>query len=335
LNLIGERSLLQQALDRLAPLAPPERTWVITSAAQRDLVAEQLPELPADRIVAEPVGRDTAACIGLGAALVAAEDPDAVMVVTPADHVIEPAASFQRTVLAAAQLAEEHPHALVTFGIAPTYPATGYGYIHRGEPVPGRSGVEAFRIVEFKEKPDAATAERYLRSGRYAWNSGIFVWRAAAIHEELERLKPDLFAAVERIAQAWRTPQREAVFRREYEPLQKTSIDFAVMEHCRVGLTLQAPFVWDDVGSWPALARHYPQDAAGNTVVGAQHIGLDTRNCLIAGDGNGARVVTTVGVENLLIVQDGDAVLVADRRDEAAIKKLVEHLKAKGLERYL
>src|SRR5215471_3365938 len=150
----GTRSLLQLAHDRLAALVAPEQLWIITAAAQKELVAEQLPAILPDRIVAEPCGRDTAPCIGLGAALIAQEDPEAVMVATPADHVIEPVALFQRTLNAAAQLAEEHPHALLTFGIPPTFPATGYGYIQRGASLPGRNGIEAYRVEKFKEKPD-------------------------------------------------------------------------------------------------------------------------------------------------------------------------------------
>jgi mannose-1-phosphate guanylyltransferase len=275
------------------------------------------------------MGRDTAACIGLGAALVAQSDPEAVMVVTPADHVIEPIALFQKVVLAGAELAAEHSHALVTFGIPPTYPATGFGYIERGAVVPGRSGLEAFRIHAFKEKPDAAVAQTYLALGRYFWNSGIFVWRAAAILAELERLQPVLHQAVLRIAQGWPTTERMQVFRREYEPLKRISIDYAVMEHCREGLVLKAPFVWDDVGSWSALQRHFPQDEKNNTIQGTDCIALNSQDCIIMGDGMPGQVIAAVGVNDLLIVRDGNAFLVARRDDDDGIKKLVEHLKAK------
>ncbi len=331
LKLTGDRSLLQQAFDRMEGLATADRTWVITSASQQSLVAEQLPALPSGRIVAEPFGRDTAACIGLGAALIAAH-PDAVMVCTPADHVIEPEHELRRAVIAGARLAEEYPSALITIGITAQYPATGYGYIQRGPSLPGRQGVEAFRIAAFREKPDAETAEKYLQSGQYYWNSGIFIWRAATLLEALRQRQPALHAAVTRIANSWSTPQRDEVFAREYEPLKKVSIDYAVMEGCADGLVLQAPFRWDDVGSWQAIERMHPQDASRNTVL-ADHCGLNTRECLIVGDKG--RLIATVGVENLIIVQDNDAVLVADKRDETAIKKLVEYLKQGGWEKYL
>lgn len=334
LRLAGDRSLLQQAYDRLGPVAPPERTWVITAAAQAALVREHLPELPDAQIVAEPMGRDTAACIALGAALIAAEDPDALMVVTPADHIIEPAALFQRTLQAALQLANEHPHALITLGIPPTFPAVGYGYIQRGVPLPSRNGIDAFQLRTFKEKPDFATAERYLQAGEYFWNSGIFIWRVAAILAELERLRPELLASARRIAAAWPTSDRAAAFRREYESLVKISVDHAVMEHCREALVLRAPFTWDDLGAWPALTRHRPQDADGNTVLDTQHLGIRTRQCIIVGEGQ-QQLIATAGLQDVLIVRDGDALLVADSRDEAAIKQLVEALKAQGRDAFL
>ncbi len=331
LKIAGERSLLQQAFDRVEAVSA-ERTGVITASRQRALVAEQLPGVAEERIVGEPVGRDTAACIGLGAALIARHDPDAVMVCTPADHVIEPPQEFRRAVLAGAGLAEEHAEALITIGVPPAFPATGYGYIQRGPEIPGRQGVTAFRIQAFREKPDADTAERYLVSGQFYWNSGIFIWKAATLLRELESRQPALHAAVSRIADAWPGPRREEVFRREYEPLKKLSIDFAVMEGCREGLVLAAPFHWDDLGSWQAVERMNPQDAAGNTVL-ATHVTVGAKDCLIVGELG--RLIAAVGVENLVIVQDGDATLVADKRDEAGIKKLVELLKQKGLEQYL
>ncbi len=324
LTLTGDRTLLQQAFDRVEASALPERVWVITGEAYRRETAAQLPELPADQIVGEPCGRDTAACIGLGAALIARRDPEAVMLVMPADHVIEPVQEFRRAVHVAEQMAEEHPTALITFGIPPTYPATGYGYIQRGLLAAHRQGVSVFRVQAFREKPDHDTAERFVASGEYFWNGGIFAWKARTILQGLADQKPALAAAVERIADAWSDPEREAVLRREYPHLERISIDFAVMEHAKEALVVQVPFRWDDVGSWLALERMHPQDADGNTVL-ALHRGIDTRGCVIVGEPD--HLLATAGVENLLIIKDGNATLVADRRDEATIKKLVELLK--------
>jgi mannose-1-phosphate guanylyltransferase len=332
LTLTGERSLLQQAQDRVEVLVAPERTWVITAGGHREEVGRQLPGLPADRIVGEPCGRDTAACIGLGAALIARQDPAAVMLVMPADHVIEPVQEFRRATQVAEQLAQEHPAALVTFGIPPTYPATGYGYIQRGAPAGQRQGITVFRGQAFKEKPSHDAAERFLQSGEYYWNSGIFVWQVATILSALREREPKLFGAVQRVAEAWPTVQREAVLRREYEGLDRISIDKAVMEHAREVLVVQASYRWDDVGSWLAVERMHPQDAEGNTVLGT-HCGINTGNCVIVADDG--HLIATVGVNDLLIIQDGNATLVASRKDEGTVKNLVELLNKKGLEKYL
>jgi mannose-1-phosphate guanylyltransferase len=332
LTLMGDRSLLQQAFDRMEAASPPERFWVITGESYREETSRQLPALAADHIVGEPFGRDTAACIGLGAALIAQRDPAAVMLVMPADHVIEPVHQFRRAAHVAEQMAEENPTAFITFGIPPTFPSTGYGYIQRGPFLANRQGISVYRVQAFKEKPKPDTAERFVASGEYYWNSGIFVWKVETIVNALRERQPKLAAAVERIADAWSTPQREAVFRREYERLERISIDYAVMEHSKNGLVVQAPYQWDDVGSWLALERMHPQDADGNTVL-ATYCGITTRGCVITADPG--HLIATIGVENLLIVQDGDATLVADRREEGTVKQMVELLKKRGLEKYL
>jgi mannose-1-phosphate guanylyltransferase len=333
LTMTGDRSLIQMAFDRVDACAiPPERTRVITAAAYCEETGKHLPSLPPERIVGEPAGRDTAPCIGLAAALVAREDPDAVLVVTPADHVIEPVQQFRAAVHVAAQLAEENPSALITFGIPPTFPSTGYGYIHRGPEAARRQGIGVYRVSGFREKPAADLAERFVASGEYYWNSGIFVWKAAAVLAEIRRQRPALFDSVARIAEARDTPRWNDVFRDEYEKIEKVSIDFAVMEHAKETLAVQAPFRWDDVGSWLALERMNPQDADGNTVL-AVHCGINTNHCVIVGDPG--RLLATIGVRDLLIVQDGDATLIADRRDEGTVKQVVDLLKKKGQEKYL
>jgi mannose-1-phosphate guanylyltransferase len=332
LALAGERTLLQQAGDRIEAQVAPQRTWVITGAAYQEETRRQLPRLPAERVIGEPCGRDTAACIGLGAALIAHQDPSAVMLVMPADHVIEPVQEFRCAVHVAEQLALEHPDALLTFGITPTWPSTGYGYIQRATERAVRQGISVCEVLRFCEKPNRDTAERFLSTGSYFWNSGIFVWKATTILKALRDRQPKLLAAVQRIAEAWPTPEREAVLHREYEGLDRISIDYAVMEHAREVLVVQAPFRWDDVGSWLALERMQSQDADGNTIQ-ATHCGVSTRGCvLVAGAGH---LLATVGVQDLIIIQDGNATLIADRRAETDIKKLVESLKQKGLEKYL
>ncbi len=332
LTLAGDRSLLQQAMDRVEALVAPENCWVITGEKYRAETSRHLPALPDEHIVGEPVGRDTAPCIGLGAALVHRRDPDAVMIVTPADHVIEPVQEFRRAAHVAAQMAEENRNALVTFGIPPTFPSTGYGYIQRGPETTRRQGISVYRVQEFKEKPDADVAERFVASGQYYWNSGIFIWRAGTLLESMQEQRPHIYAAVQRIADAWDTPRRDEVLRHEYDGIERVSIDKAIMEHAPEVLVVQAPYQWDDVGSWLALERMNPQDAEHNTVK-ALHCGLRTKGCVIVSDSE--HLIATIGVENLLIVQDGNATLVADRRDESNVKLVVDLLQKKGLDKYL
>jgi mannose-1-phosphate guanylyltransferase len=254
------------------------------------------------------------------------------MLVMPADHVIEPAQEFRRAALVAEQMALENPQAIVTIGILPTFAATGYGYIERGTELTKRQGIPIFRVGSFREKPHIELAEQFLASGKHYWNSGIFVWRAATILHELRDNQPKLAAAVERIAASWDTPQRDEVMTKEYAGLDRISIDYAVMEKAAEVLVVQAPFQWDDVGSWLALERRQPQDSHDNTVL-ANHVGIDTHRCVIAGDGD--RLITTIGISDLIIIQDGDAILVAHREEEGNIKKIVEQLKPRGLEKFL
>ena len=331
LTFSGERSLLQATLDRTAAVVPPARTWVVTGEAYVEETAKQLPEVPAGQIVGEPCRRDTAPCVGLGAALIAATDPDATIVVTPADHVIEPEREFHRALHAAEQFVADSPDCLFTFGIRPTFASTGYGYIHRGAKASERSGVPLFAVKEFKEKPSAEVAAGFVASGEYDWNSGIFVWKAATILDQLRAYRPDLHAACVKIAAAWNTPNRVAVFRDTYEAINGTSIDYAVMQEAgRAGRVrvLRAPYTWDDVGSWLALERLHPADAAGNTAVGT-HVGLQTSGCIVVSEPGHA--IATLGVSNLIVVHTPDATLVADRRCEQEVKKLLDEMARRGL----
>jgi mannose-1-phosphate guanylyltransferase len=332
LSFSGDKTLLQEAAERIEAYVGPESTWVITSALHQGQAAKQLPQLPSGRVLGEPCGRDTAACIGLGAALIARQDPKAVMMVMPADHLIEPAREFLRAARVAEQMAEEHPSALITFGIPPTFPATGYGYIHRANEVAVLQGIPVYRVAAFREKPNSELAEQFVASGDYFWNSGIFVWKVSAILAALRERQPTLFAAVQRIAEAWQSPGFDKVFAAEYGALEKISIDYAVMEHATDVLVVQAPYRWDDVGSWLALERLHPQDHEENTVL-AKHCGIHTHGCVIVGSPE--KVIATIGVSNLLIIQDGDATLIADRREESTVKQLVELMKQKGLESFL
>lgn len=319
----GDRSLLQQAYDRVEALAA-DHVWIITGEAYREETLKQLPQLSPDHVIGEPCGRDTAPCIALGAALIAQEDPEAVMMVLPADHVIEPEREFARAAQAAATVAEERPEALITFGIPPTFPSTGYGYVHRGEGMGERQGVSVYQVRSFEEKPKINVAQKYVASGEHYWNSGIFAWKASAILNQLQRQRPKLCSGAKHIAEAWPTADRQSRLEKEFPELEKISIDYAVMQEAPEVLMIQAPFQWDDVGSWLALERRNPQDADGNTIQ-ANHVGVRTNKCVIVSDDD--HLVATMGVDNLLIIQDGNATLIANRDDESAVKEIVELLR--------
>lgn len=330
LTLKGNRSLLQGACDRIAPLVGAERVMVVTNRVQQEQTLKQLPELPTEKIIGEPMGRDTTACIALAAGLVKREDAEANLIVLAADHLIEPAAKFMDAVSAADEFLNANPKAIITFGIPPTSPSTAYGYLHRAE---GESqtirGTTIHRLKSFHEKPNLETAEKFLAAGTYLWNSGIFAWKAATILSEIEKYQPAVTAAVKRIADAWKTPEREEVFATEYAAAPKISIDFSVMENTKNPIyMIEAPFAWDDVGSWLALERVHRPDERGNVALG-KHLHLETSGCTIVSTDD--HLVAALGVENLIIVHTPDATLVADKRQEQSVKKLIEELKKRGL----
>ncbi|MBM4010349.1 MAG: mannose-1-phosphate guanylyltransferase [Planctomycetota bacterium] len=333
LPLAGARTLLQDTVDRCAGLAPPERTMIVTSARLLDAVRRQVPDLPASALVGEPCKRDTAPCIGLAALLVMRADPEAVMVVMPSDHVIRPAEDFQGAIRQAAAMVEEHPGRLVTFGVRPTYPAESFGYIQQGNRLPTGPGAAAtFAVARFKEKPPASVAAEYLAAGTYLWNAGIFVWKAATIVAALDARQPETMAHLRRIAAAWSGPDRDRVFAAEFAAIQGISIDYAVLEQASDVAVIEAPFSWDDLGGWSAVARHRPADAAGNTFVG-RHLDIDSSRTIVQTDNR--HLVVTLGLKDILVVHTADATLVADRAHEEGIRKVVAELEKRGWHEHL
>ena len=325
LSLFGDSSLIQQAVARCTPLTSNDRVWVVTGAAHAIETGRQLPELSAEHILIEPCGRNTAPCIGLAAACLVADDPDAVMLVTPADHVITPEAEFLAAVERASATLDQHPEKLCLFGIIPDWPATGYGYIERGDALADIAGV--FDVVRFREKPDLATAEQFLAAGNFLWNSGIFVWRADTILKLLSELQPELFSVLSRIRETIGTPEFASTLEREFPKMPSISIDYAVLEASKDVCVLAAPFVWDDVGSWSALSRLHPHDENGNTVLG-RHCGIATRDCTIYSSGD--HVITTIGLEGCVVVHTESATMVAQLDDEAQVKELLAALENGG-----
>lgn len=332
LKLFGRRSLLQQAFDRIEGLVSREGILIVTNEKQVDQTREQLPELAPARIIGEPCGRDTAPCIALAAALLAKQDPNTNMIVLAADHLIEPTQEFHRAVKVADVFLNEHPDALLTFGIPPTFASTGYGYLRRNETVRTADGISVHRLRSFHEKPNQEKAEQFLQSDEYYWNSGIFCWKASTILNQIRQHVPLLYEAVERIAAAWGTASQDDVFRQEYQNVEKISIDYAVMEHADNIYMVDVPFRWDDVGSWMALDRVRQGDEDQNIILG-RHEGIDTKHCIIVGEEE--HLISTLGVKDLIIVHTPDVTLVANQNDEQSVKQLIERLKAEGLQGYL
>lgn len=323
LNLTGERTMLQVTFDRLEGLVPPDRVLVLTNAKFADLAREQLPELPADNVIGEPMPRDTSGAVALAAALVEKKWPGAVLAILAADHTIEPAARFREVLAGAAEVAQAEG-GLYTFGIQPRHAATGYGYLEVGDKLGERRGAAFHKLAAFREKPDLPTAEAFLASGRHLWNSGMFVWRTTDILAEIERHLPQHFAAMRAAAEAWGSPTFEMALKTAFEPLPKVSIDYGVMEKAVDVRCAVADFDWNDVGGWVALEQVLPRDADGNWTQTALSA-LDSRDNIVVSEQNGHRVVC-IGVTDLIVVTTPNATLVCRKDDAERIKKVVESL---------
>lgn len=330
LRIPGPRTMLQATVERVGPLTPLDQLYVVTSGEYRAPVAEQLPALPAANIIAEPSGRGTAASIGLAAALIVARDPDAVMGSFPADHVITNAEGFRHALSLAEDLARQDY--LVTLGIQPTYPETGYGYIRYGAALTHTEGLSGHVVEQFVEKPKREVAEHYLRAGNYVWNSGIFVWKAARILEEIRRYVPVVADVLDDIAAAAQrtdgrmTAEVEAVMRAEWQRLRENiTIDTGVMERAQRIAVIPISVGWNDIGSWAQVATLFEPDPAGNVAIGlsgGQYLSAGTRDTLIYSETG--RRIATAGVDGLVIVETADTLLICTKEQAQLVKDLAE-----------
>ncbi|MFN8706943.1 MAG: mannose-1-phosphate guanylyltransferase [Planctomyces sp.] len=331
LRLAGDRTMIQQTVDRCRSWASPATTWIVTNHAQAVKTGEQLPEVPASHILSEPAARNTAPCIGLAAIRLLQDDPDAVMFVMPADHVIQSEEAFSQAVKAADDVVRRSPERLVLFGVTPSFPSTGYGYIERGSQLAG-SGIPVYEVNAFREKPQREVAEEYLRAGRFYWNCGIFCWKAQTILDLLAELEPEIHHSLMKIQDEYRSGNADSVIASEFPKMKSISIDYAVLERHRGVSVIEAPFQWDDVGSWLAVPRLNGADAQGNTIDG-RFCGIATTNCIVRTSDH--HLVATLGVSDLIIVHTADATLVAHRDESEKIKEILERLKADGATAWL
>jgi mannose-1-phosphate guanylyltransferase len=328
LPLTGAEPLLVETVARLKGLIPIERVLVVTGARYADQVRALLPELPAENVLAEPRPRNTAAACGLAAHRVLQDDPDAVLVTLPSDHVISPDAELRR-VLAAAGSRADAARSLVTLGLTPRYAATGYGWIETGDEVAQVDRCAVRAVARFTEKPDRPTAQSFLSGGRHLWNLGMFAWRADVLLEELARHQPGVAGPLAAAAPSLGTPQEVAALDAAFDACTSISIDHGVLEHSERVECVPCGFGWDDLGAFPALLRHLPRDAGGNVAVGSL-LAIDATGCVTWTDGGG--LTALLGVDDLIVVRAHGVTLVAPLDRAEDVKQLVAELEARGLE---
>lgn len=322
LALTGGDTMMQATVKRILPLVPLEHIFIATNQAYGPLIKEQLPGLPAANIIEEPSSKNTAPCIGLAAAHMRRLDPEAVMASLHADHFITDEEGFRQALLAAAEVAKEGY--LVTLGITPDKPETGYGYIQRGPEIGHYNNHAVYQVSRFLEKPDLATAERFVASGEYYWNSGIFVWQLSTLLQAFSAHMPEFYSQLGQIEQALAAGQMiDAI----WQTIRSESIDVGIMERAAKVAVVPVNFGWNDVGSWAAIHEINIKDEHGNVALGAEHLAVDTRGTLVQGNG---RLIATIGLEDVVIVDSDDALLICAKDKVQDIKKVVEWLKAQG-----
>jgi len=329
LALVGGRTMFEHAVDRIAPIFQPEQIFVVTGAEHVDSLAAQAPELPRENFIVEPQGRGTGPAIGLGAIHLLRQDPEAIMAVLTADHFIVDADRFRQVLTAAAQVAEEGH--LVTLGIAPSFPSTGYGYIKQGESLRGAEGFPVYRAERFTEKPTLETALHMVESGEYSWNSGMFIWRVERVMEEFQRQMPDFYVQLAQVETALGGTGYQPTLNRVWPEVVKQTIDYGVMEGAEDVAVIPVDIGWSDIGSWTSLSEILPTDREGNTIVGP-HVGIDTRETVVFG---GKRLIATIGLEGMVIVDTEDALLVCPRDREQEVRAIVRQLDREDRGEYL
>ncbi len=329
LSLVEDRTMFHIAVDRLAPILPPQRIFVVTGASHVESLRADVPDLPADNFVVEPFGMNTGPAVGLGIAHILRADPEAVIAVLTADQYIADEAKFCRVLSAAGELASQGH--IVTLGITPTFPATGYGYIKRGDALAQVGEFQTYQAASFHEKPNAETAQAFLDSGLYSWNSGMFIFRADHLMSEYERQQPTLYGLLSPIAAAIGRDDYAEVLNTQWGQMPKLSIDYAIMEKAPHMAVIPVEMGWSDIGTWKTLFEVLEGDQQGNVLRGRahnQHIQIDTAETLIVSD----RMVVTIGVQDIVIVDAGDVVLVCHRDRSQDVRQVVDQLKAKGLD---
>ena len=324
------KTMIQLTVERISPVVSLENIYISTNTSYKKLVMEQLPGIPEENIMCEPVGRNTAPCIGLAAVHIRKKLGDAIMMVLPSDHLIKNNVMFLDVLRDAATAAEENTN-LVTIGITPSYPETGYGYIQFDSQNLKECTSRAYKVVNFKEKPDLSTAKEYVASGDYLWNSGMFIWKVSSILSNMENLMPAMYDGLKKIENSIGTTDQEQVLESEFINFKSESIDYGIMEHAKDIYIIPGAFGWDDVGSWLALERINSTNEFGN-VVNGNVISIDTKNSIIHGN---EKLIATVGLKDIIIIDTEDALLICDKDSTQDIKKVIENLKICNRNEYI
>lgn len=330
ISLTGQKTMIQETVDRLKEYIKTDDIYVVTGEEYASPISHQLPSIPSENIIIEPMGKNTAACIGLTALHIARKDPEAVMIVLPSDHLIKNKENFIVILDEAVSIAKQGDN-LITIGITPTHPETGYGYIQFEDKVDSRYCDSVYKVKRFVEKPDKATAKKYMDSGKYLWNSGMFIWKVSTILNNIQKYMPKLYESLMVIQKALEQENWEQVLQEQYAKLESISIDYGIMEHAENIFVIPGIFGWDDVGSWTSLERIHDSDEHGNITRG-NVIHLDTKKCIIEGNG---KLIATLGVEDLIIVETEDATLICSKEKAQQVKDLLKKLKENKREEYL
>lgn len=330
LNLFGNKSLLQSTIKRFSLFTPTENIYVVSGKSQAAVLEEQTPMLPKENLIYEPVGKNTLPCIGLAAMFAEKENPDGIMVVTPSDHLIENDELFRDTVLAAVKIADERD-GIVTIGITPTYPATGYGYVKTAEDITGSEKIRQFKVERFVEKPNETTAASYLKQGGFYWNSGLFVFKISVFLDAVKQFAPALYADLRKIQADLGNPSFEKTLDTIYRAVEGISVDYGIMEHAKNIYLVEGNFVWNDLGSWESVYLTAGKDENGNAGAGESII-IGSKNSYIYSE---TGIIAVVGLDDVIVVQDGNTTLVCKRDKAEEIKKVVDQLKAENKNQYL
>jgi len=332
LNLLDERSMLQMTYDRIKSLTTPDKILVITNVELKELIRKQLPELPEENIITEPFGRNTAPCIGLAGTIIQKRSSeDEMMVVLPADHLIKNENEFRNTIEAALTYSQSQK-CLITLGVKPFYPETGYGYIQRGDKIYETGDKTVYNVRTFAEKPNLDTAERFMQSGDFLWNSGMFIWSTDLIMKKFAEYQPDMFEGIQEIYNAVDTPRMAEVVEKIYSQFKSVSIDCAIMEQASDVCVLEADFQWNDVGSWDAAYLISDKDKDENAVKAKEHCLINASNNYIYSKN---KIVALVDVDDLVVVETDDALLITRRGQSQNVKTVVDNLRQKKLMEYL